>query len=528
MVATVVRRWIRRARRLPAESFAAALAVVVTVYVIALPLAAARYPLMTDLPLHAANASVLRHYADPAWHFREQLTLAPLSVPYMLFYVVAAAFMLVLPTLAAVKAAVFVMLALLPTGLAVLCWGMRKSPWLGVTGVAFSWGTLASWGFLNFVAALGLWALAVGLALRAVERSPRRAALMVGATCLVLFFTHPFRFPMALGSLALVIGLSDRERRHRALIPVAAGAAAAFAVWWLARPAAVVVELEDIRVHWERLALGGLGEHPYATLRGGADRAAFHRAALMLGALAVALAVSRWRRGRPVTRRDVVAHATVGGCVLGSLVLFLTLPMQMGTWWFIYPREVTAALFMSLALLPDLPRHPLARCAAMAWLALALAPLGTVALESHRQFHAATEDFAAITARLPHAPKLLHLVFDHHGAPSSQSPFLHLPGYVQAERGGWSSFSFAWLGHSPLVFREPSEEGAVVPPRPPLRWEWTPHRFRLHEHGAFFDWFLVRSRRSPAGLFAADPGIVLVAHEGTWWLFRRDEAAPAL
>jgi hypothetical protein len=71
------------------------------------------------------------------------------------------------------------------------------------------------------------------------------------------------------------------------------------------------------------------------------------------------------------------------------------------------------------------------------------------------------------------------------------------------------------------VYRDRAEPGAVVPPVVPLRWEWTPQRFSVLEHGAFFDWFLIRDRSSPAARFTADPSIELVAHEGSWWLFRR-------
>ena len=513
--------WTRRARRLPADAAAAVIAVLVCVYVIGGPLWVARYPLMVDLPQHAANASVLRHYFDPAWHFREQLTIAPFAVPYMLFYAVAAAFMFVLPTLQAVKAAVFVMLALLPAGLATLFWGMRKSPLLGASGVVFCWGTLASWGFLNFVGALGLWAMVVGIGLRAAERSERQAAWMVGPLLVVLFFAHPFRFPMAVVSLALVAWLRYRKGlRHRALLPVVASAVVLGVVWWVMRPSDVVVDLGGAGLYWERLKVEGLGEHPYKSLRSGLDAQTFRRAMAMVGLLGALLTFDVWRRGKPQRqrRRFIVALLVVAGSALLATVGYLTLPLQMGTWWFIYPRELTAALFMALALLPDLPRKPLWRLGAVVWLSAAVVPLGAVAVDSQRAFDRSTQHFAKISAELPRAPKLMYLVFDHSGSPLLQSPYRHLPAYIQAEKGGWTSFSFAWLGHSPLRFRSPEQPGAVVPPRPPLRWEWTPHRFNLERHGAFYDWFLVRSPRAPDHLF---PDIERVAQHGNWWLYHR-------
>jgi hypothetical protein len=74
-----------------------------------------------------------------------------------------------------------------------------------------------------------------------------------------------------------------------------------------------------------------------------------------------------------------------------------------------------------------------------------------------------------------------------------------------------------------MVFRDPKDPAAVVPPPVPLRWEWTPHLFRVEKHGSFFDWFLVRSSNSPDGVFRGDPSIHRVAHEGKWWLYARDQ-----
>ena len=84
---------------------------------------------------------------------------------------------------------------------------------------------------------------------------------------------------------------------------------------------------------------------------------------------------------------------------------------------------------------------------------------------------------------------------------------MHLPAYVQAEKGGWLSFHFAIFGASPLEYRAPTEAGAVVPPRMPFRFEWEPGTFVVKKHAPFFDWFLVRRIDSPDALFWGDPAI---------------------
>jgi hypothetical protein len=524
-VAARLRVWLLRARLRPLPALSWAVALATTIYVIGGPLWVARYPLMTDLPMHAAKAAVFRHYFDSSWHFHEQFTFQPLAVPYLLFYVLAALFMLVLPTMAAVKCAVAAMLALLPTGLAVLFWGMKKSPALGLVGLLFAWGSLSSWGFMNFVGALGVWAMVVGMALRvADEPRPGRVAGLAGLVVL-LFFTHPFRFPLAVGAVVLVAaGARLLGRRAAPFLPALGVAASLSLAFWLSRPADMLSEPVPFALDWARLGFDAFGEHPYLSLRDPREGDAFvgaTRGVLALAALLAARALLESRGTSARRRHAALGLSAVALSALGALALYLTLPMEIGEWWFVYPRESTAAAYIALALIPNLPRRAWLRLAAVGWLALSLVPLGRVAIDNHRDFDAASDDFARVSEAIPRAPRLLYLVFDHSGTRALHSPFMHLPGYVQAEKGGWLSFSFAWLGHSPLKFRPPYEPGAEVPPRPPPRWEWTPERFDLFEDGDFYDWFLVRSKVSPQSRFARDARIRLVTHEGTWWLYCR-------
>jgi hypothetical protein len=83
------------------------------------------------------------------------------------------------------------------------------------------------------------------------------------------------------------------------------------------------------------------------------------------------------------------------------------------------------------------------------------------------------------------------------------------------------SFHFAQFGASPFRYRDPKDPNAVVPPKTPIRWEWSPELFQLDQHGDFFDWFLVRRASSPDSLFVSDPSIRRVAHFENWWLYHR-------
>ena len=532
----LVRRATRAARRSPLDAALALAVLGASLYVLAYPLAVVRYPPMTDLPFHAAQTSGLLHYADPAWHFREQFTLQPLAVPYLSMYAIGALLMIFLPPVVAMKIAAAAMLALLPAGLAVMFHGMKRSPLLGVLGLGVAWCNLTHWGFLNFVGALGLFAMVIGLTLRLVDRPSPRRQLALGVALVALFFTHIFRLPFGLCAvIGTAILVYPATRRLRPIVLPLLPSIALFAAWQRARPATLRGGLGPLELRWERLR-----EIPNLLFTGFNDPAeaiAAQRAGRLLVAALLAVVAARivervgGDRGDgadPERRRRLAfaagAAAAPVACAAVFLALFLVLPMEIGLWWYVYPREITAALFIALGAFPDLPASPWARAPVVLGLCAAAIGVGAVVADNYRRFDAATGDFHAVTRDIPHAPKLLYLVFDHRGSTRTTTPFIHLPAWVQAERGGWLSFHFAVWSSSPLAYRPQGEPGAVVPPPVPLRWEWTPQKFDLKRNGAFFDWFLVRDTRDPGRLFAADPAIQRVRHEGTWWLYRRTPA----
>ena len=534
----LARKATRAARRSPLDAALALAVLGASLYVIAYPLAVVRYPPMTDLPFHAAQTSGLLHYADPAWHFREQFTLQPIAVPYLSMYAIGAALMIFLPPVLAMKIAAAAMLALLPAGLAVMFHGMKRSPLLGALRLGVVWCDLTHWGFLNFVGALGLFAMVVGLTLRLVDRPSPRRQLALGVALVALFFTHIFRFPFGICAVVgAAILVYPATRRLRPIVLPLLPSIALFAAWLRARPATLRDDSGPLALHWERLR-----EIPDLLFTGFTDPAEAHAAAragrVLLAAL-IAAAVARIIEHRlavraggggggpePRRRRAFAVGAALVplACAAVFLGLFLMLPMQIGLWWYVYPREITAALFLALGAFPDLPASPWVRAPVVLGLSAAAIGMGAVVVDNYRRFDAVTEDFHAITRDLPQAPKLLYLIFDHRGSTRTTTPFIHLPAWVQAERGGWLSFHFAVWSSSPLAYRPEGEPGAVVPPKVPLRWEWTPQKFDLKRNGAFFDWFLVRDARAPDRLFAADPTIRRAGHVGTWWLYRRGSA----
>ena len=493
------------------------------VYVIGAPFWAAEYPMMTDFPFHAASASVFRHYLDPGWHFHEQFQFQLVAVPYVTFYTLAAILMLVLPPIVATKLAAGMMLALLPAGLMVLCWGLRKSPLLGLWGLVPVWGAVTHWGFIHYVAALGLFAMALGLGLRIAVRSSPLLQGLLTAVLVVLFFTDVFRFPSTLFML-LVVALVMRGRVESIrglLIPIGV-ASALFIAWWATRADPLAAALGWFRPpDWGRML--DAGRYAFDIFLGDDDARMFRQVGLLFGATAgVLVVVAAFRlRSWPSGGWMVPAHLVVGIAILLFVALYLTLPMERGVWWYVFPREITGAFFLLPALLPNLPRKTWAHLGFVVWTAVAIAPLAEHVADVHREFGMTTTHFREIIRELPKAPKLLYLVYDHEGARAQSSPYVHLPAYAQAERGGWLSYHFAQFESSPFRYRDPSDPEAELPPETPVRWEWSPQLFQLDQHGAFFDWFLVRRASTADVLFAADPSIVRVAHFESWWLYHR-------
>lgn len=509
------------ARRL--DAVLAAVAILVTGWVLIAPFTVVTYPPLNDLPMQASITSIFRHWLDPAWHFREQFQPQLLQIPTLTNYVVGAFFALFLPIAVAVKLSSLLMIALLPLGLAVYFLGMKKSPLLGVAAAGLSWGTLTEWGFLSFVGALGLMLLGLGLTLLLLDRPTRGRALALGGTALLLLVTHVSHFP----SFCLAIGLLTAcmwpaTHRLRPVVLPLLPAAALFAIWLLVRPDTLRAPLET-GWHFDRVKNIPLHVFDFAVPE--TQGIALRMGLILLGvALYCLLArgLTAWRQGirRPAPSLQQKCAAT--GALLVALLfagLYFWMPMKIGPWWYVYPREMTAAILCGLVLLPDLPASPGLRAPALCGLLVAIVlPMRAV---SHRfaAFDAGTQDFQRITARLPVAPKLGYMIFDNGDFASHVRPLLHLPAWVQAERGGWLSFHFATWNATPFGFRQ--DEPKDVAPDTPDRFEWKPDTFDLQTRGKYFNWFLVHSHESREKMFAVDPTLRLVDREGDWWLYRR-------
>jgi hypothetical protein len=385
-----------------------------------------------------------------------------------------------------------------------------------------------------------LFAMSIGLALLVLDGPSKRRQIAL-ALCLVgIFFTHIYRLPFALlGVVVTGLVMYPATGRIRPLLAPLLPSVLLFALWLVIKPHGLGIGFGELGFHPERVR--EIPQHLFGSYRpvdgapptpeGNLERAlALHM--LRMGSFAVvASTVLFFAEGRFADFTVEQKRWALGVTVLpllvsvGLFVAYLCLPYQSGLWFYIYPREIVAAVLFLVAAAPDLPPARGPRVAFFFVLAITVAPMSRFVTSRFREFEVATEDFRQIVQEMPKAPKLFYLMYWLGDSAKRVSPFLHLPAWVQAEDGGALGFHFVQWNSSPIRYRTNTD---AVPPVLPERFEWTPQYFRVKEHGAWFDTFLVRHRIDPHELFDADPSIHLTAHRGTWWLYRRSAPRVAL
>jgi len=509
----------------PVDSLLALIAVLVTAWALLAPFLVVKYPPLNDLPMNASITSIFRHWFDPAWHFREQFQPQFLQMPTLTNYVVGAFLALFLPISWAVKISSLLLIALLPLGLAVYLHGMKKDPLGGVAAAGFAWASLVQWGFISYVGGLGLMLLGLGVTLMVLDRPTRGRALALGATALLLLVTHISHFPffcLAIGLTTLCMWPATRRLSPVVLPVVPAGTL--FVVWWFLRPADLRAPVET-GWHFERLAKIDHFVFEFGVPESGTI--AIHMGVILAVVSLYSLAVNvltAWRRGLRRPQISLQQGCAWAGGLLVSLsfaVLYFWLPEKIGVWWFVAPRHMSAALLCALVLLPNLPANPWLRAPALGGLLVAIVLPMRAVTARFAAFEAGTQDFQQIIAQLPRAPKLGYMIWDNKDFSSHVRPLLHLPAWVQAEKGGWLSFHFATWNAAPFGFRR--DDPKDVAPDTPARFEWTPDKFDVQTRGKYFNWFLVHSHESKEATFAVDPTLHLVDHRGDWWLYERGQ-----
>lgn len=475
-----------------------------------------------DLPAHAGLIAMRHRWATSAFD-QKYFVLAPHIGPYSLFRFLGETFLRASSPLTAVR--ILGTLPVVATPLAMLFARRRlygdRSPTYGFLGLALSFGIMTLMGFASYL--LGLAVMLVGLALWLdlmvrVDDAPattRTKELVVVAFSPLVFVAHGHAFLLfgaAAGLSAIVTGnRKARLLRLRALVP--AGALAAY-VAWIERggtPPGTVSRYHDTIPRFQGL-LDKLGLLVTSTMmtRTGIDAVV---GALLLG-LAVIGAVTTLRAFRGDTGPEARTSRALVACAAAIGLVFFALPHAVGWFGFVDGRLVPVAVILALLAIRR-PSRPLAL--ALRWGGPVFAATVTIlAMVASYRFQDEARGYKEVLAHVPGEVKVLNLPLDPNSDVFTAHPLVHYDKLVMAERP--IVVSDIWLHQGTALYATPENPILRLPS------SYSESNLRKIDWPAYhledWDYVLIRTRPDAAPPQTPDR-LVLEAHRGGWWLFRR-------
>lgn len=464
---------------------------------------------LQDLPQHLAAIRVISDFSHVELQFAQFFELNFLQTQYVGYYGAVWLLSSVFEVDVANRIFLTIALAATPYSMRYLLAKLGRPPGLTLFVFPLLFNTFLLLGFLNFIAAIPLMLLGMGLAARLHHEYSRGAAIGLAITGLGCFLMHviPFAFLAVAGGL---LGVRD-------------SIAATFKRWLPLLPAGL------LSVAWTLLSPAG-GSTTEAMGDGGRflpwlealrdlpdwltnltpqthdERLLVYYGLILVATIALGVGVDQ-RDGSGERRRYPLAQR-VG--VLSPLALlgYFALPISYDWIWPISPRFALLGLVLLIPAIP-MPRK---------WPAYVLGALLTVVSLSN--FHHITEQFQAYSQEevgdlqqaldeIPRGKRVAGLIFDRGSKHVRFSPFIHSVAYYQAQRGGAVMFTFADFPQSPFRFREDSR-----PPRVEPRWEWTPQKVDPREELDWYDYVLVRGG---PGRIAQQQQSFSLQYEGARW-----------
>lgn len=489
--------------------------------ILAVPIVAFRYPPMTDLPMHEAQVSIMRHLDDPAWMPKGMYeVVAPQA--NQLFHFVAALLAHVVSTDLACKLVVALTVLLTPVAAARWLADLGRARWPAlfvaplVCGWMFRWGLAAN--MMGFALSLAF----LPMLERLSRRPTPRLAIEASLATLAIFFAHESAAVIFAG-VATYLAVVRGGKLHALALRIA--------------PAAVAGSLALLQSAASRRLLGAnmsaIGDDhgpsplerlellpgaifgPYDALRWAAIGGV-----IALGLVACVLARPR-RRGRSLPLRAALYHHRHAVLALLLFGVFLAFPMNLGGTTLLAFRFLPAACaFAIVACAPPAARHRPPTHAARAALALALlAPATMLAIET-KSFREADARFRALDDVLVEIPRGVAIAQLDLTPNKKVTLVPGAPSRAQAERGGRMLFQLTDMPPNPLYLRRDARWD-----EPLLRIVNAPFAFMPGYDTERFSYILVlvvghwpRYRAEIAK--ALEPEAKLVASSGEWDLYR--------
>ncbi len=461
---------------------------------------------MADLPQHAAQVGMLRHFEHYAGEYQINW-----FTPYLLGYGSAYLLSWVVGVSAAIRLVVALSLAAFAITSAMLLRQVGARPGWALLVVPGLFGFTYDWGFLNFLVAAPLLLGAMIFALRWAQL-PRLNAwqvLSIIACAQLLFMSHVLAYALA-GLLAATIFLTQGPHWFKRCLRVAYfGTAVPVALWWMTRTHDAEPQVQEsiyFNLTWARL--GYLGSDIVGLEAGGIYAT--------LGWLALLLP---WFQGarfaKPVYRWLPLVLVTAI-YLLGPTRAFGTHFIANRFTYFIMP-------FYLFALSPRQSAH--AQRLAPMTVAAALTTLcfGFWARDTYR-FGLESAPYAAIRQAIEPGKKALYMPFASMSPYSPAPAYLHFASYYTAEKLGDVDFNFSQFFPEMVRNQDPRSRpiGAGFS-FAPGHFDWRLHR------GDNYDYFIVRSPGDAKHIIlkhAPNRHLTLVTKQHWWWLYKKELGPP--
>lgn len=497
---------------------------------------------LVDMPQHLHLISVLHRLHDPTTLYPELYAARHALTPYLGYYYPVHLLTYVLPLETANRLFLSASVVGMPLSLAFLLRCLGRQTWSSLLALPLAYGDSFAWGFINFIAALPLTFVSLGLFLRAIEApapSRARAAIGMALTLVAVLILHIQAFGFLAFALPWLLFTvrgphagggwrSWLRDRREALLGVVPGVLL-FLVWLgtraLEAPATTepgapwkawgpTFSSENMTFVSVEAQLANLPGRLMGLLRSGQDGQLLWG---VVGLVLLAMVAARLRlfRASPAPRpRDLRRMLAAWGLPAIALALYVLTPFDIhGLVYSLSPRF--AHLAGPLLVLVAVPRLNV-RGQRLGLLGAA-GLVGVLSVVLGRGFVAFDREAAPIRELAPLAgqkPLVMGLIHDRGSEVMRLPVHLHAAATVARLTGGAPNFSFASTPHSPLRYRGE--------PPPTFPSEWRPQQFRFARHGGPYDAFLLRGS-SPARVFGARLGrqVELVGQQEELWLLRR-------
>lgn len=479
-----------------------------------------------DLPQHISTVSVIHNIDNPEYDFKKYYHLDYSSTQYLLYYLMCDLLSYALPVETAAKIVIAFYTAAYMLAFLLFLRTFGRNVWAVFFAVPFVYDRFLFMGFINYNLAIPL--LLAGLAIAAQNAREFSVGkwLALCLTAILIFFSHAIIYLVFGFAACLYLMVNPRKFKQIALSLSAVIPSVAPFIIWMMRSLILSPQevwekgnlgrnLSPAKAEWESISVK-FSEFSNRVFPNYPDNSDKWLLLFFVALFILILALSaRYKKRESGAGEEFTLYPE-----LLSLSLFLIYFLAPTSYKWVWPinwrfAPLTCVLFIAW-IEPLWPRG-------MNLFFLPVIAAGFFSIYNNAthftNFDRETVDFKEILQKMERGKRVMGLVFNKGSAYSSDPVYIHFPQYYQAEKGGVVNFSFANFAQSPVKFN-----ASGAPPILPLRWEWTPEKFRFKEHGQYYDYFLIRDNgeKKASDIFRESEDMVnLVARRGNWALFEK-------